>query len=124
MKKLMFIFLAIVFFNVSVFSLYYLKVISYYGFKIFDNNVDILITNLIYISSLIIYSYFYQRFIMNRFNYLKSAILGSMIGLIIALLLPDLKVEEFLYIILFSSFIITFISYSIYFDTIKEEVFK
>ena len=124
MKKFMFIFLAIVFFNVSVFSLYYLKIINYYGFKLMNNNFDILLTNLIYVLGLVLYMLIYSKFMINKFNYFKSGLLGIILGIIICFCIQGLLIEEYLFIILYSSFIITFISYSIYFDNVKDKVFK
>lgn len=124
MKKITYIFLILVFFNISAFSLYYLKVINHFCFPILNNNFDILLTNLIIIVFFIIYSIIYQRFMIKKFNYFKSMMLGILLGIILCLFFKNLKWEEYLFITLFTSFSLTFISYSIYFEQVKEEVFK
>lgn len=124
MKKIMNIFLILVFFNICGFTLYYLKVIDHFYFVILNNYIDIFITNLIIIVLTFIYMNVYEKFMINKFNYITIMILGLLLGVGPCLIFKNLKIEEYLFIILYISFSITFISYSIYFETIKEEVFK
>ena len=124
MKRLMYIFLVIVFFNVSIFSFYYFGTISHYSFNIFNNTIDIIITNLIVACILFFYSEIYIRYLITKFNYFLTMAMGLILGIIISVCIPNLMFEEYLYICLFSSFALTFVSYSIYFDSIKDKVFK
>ena len=124
MKSLMYIFMVIVFFNISIFSFYYFGTINHYSFNIFNNPIDILITNMIIISILILYGLIYIKYLISKFNYFTTMIVGLILGIIISLCIPNLIFEEYLYICLFSSFSLTFISYSIYFSSIKDKVFK
>ena len=124
MKRLMNIFLAIVFFNLSVFTFYYLGIIKSYSLTILDNNFDILITNVVFLILICTYSFIYEKFLIDRFNYLKIMVLGLLLGIIISLFMPRLIFQEYLYIVLFTSFIVTFVSYNIYFDKVKDKVFK
>ena len=116
--------MVIVFFNISIFCFYSLGIVKHYSFNIFNGYLDILITNLILIIILFLYSNIYNKFLITKFNYLKIMIIGLVIGGIICLSIPNLIFEEYLYISLFTSFSLTFLSYSIYFDKIKEKVFK
>ena len=124
MKNFVYIFLVLVFFNISVSSLYYLGVINHYSLLLFNNYFDILITNIILVIIFIIYSLIYKKFMIKKFNYFKIMILGLLLGGIFCLCIPNLMIEEYLFISLFISFAITFVSYSIYFETIKKDVFK
>lgn len=124
MKKFIYILMVIVFFNISIFCFYFLGIVKHYSFNIFNGYLDILITNLILIIILFLYSNIYNKFLITKFNYLKIMIIGLVIGGIICLSIPNLIFEEYLYISLFTSFSLTFLSYSIYFDKIKEKVFK
>lgn len=124
MKNFVYIFLVLVFFNISVSSLYYLGVINHYSLLLFNNYFDILITNIILVIIFIIYSFIYKKFMIKKFNYFKIMILGLLLGGIFCLCIPNLMIEEYLFISLFISFAITFVSYSIYFETIKKDVFK
>ena len=124
MKKLSYILLVIVFFNIMIFSLYYLRIINHYSLVIFNDSIDVLITNLILFFIMLVYSVFYQRFMIKKFNYFKVASLGLIIGIIFCLFFSNLIFEEYLFIALYTSFSFTFISYSVYFDLIKDKVFK
>lgn len=124
MKNFLYIFLVIVFFNISIFSFYYLGTINHYSFNIFNNYIDILITNLFIVILLVIYSFIYLKCLINKFNYFITMLVGLLIGIIISVCITNLIFEEYLYICLFSSFSLTFISYSIYFERIKDKVFK
>lgn len=124
MKNIIYILTVIVFFNLSLVCLYYLKVINNYGFVIFNNFLDVIFTNIIVFLCLSIYTYIYIKFMIGKFNYLKVMILGLLLGVIISLFIPTLIFEERLLISLFTSFSLTFISYSVYFDSVKQNVFK
>ena len=124
MKKVSYVLLVLVFFNLSINLLYYLQVVNYNAIKIFDNYFDVLFTNILLIILIVIYMFIYLRFMMERFNYFKSVILGAIIGIGICFLYRGLAFEEYLFIVLSSALITTFISYSLYFERIKDEVFK
>ena len=124
MKKVSYVLLVLVFFNLSINLLYYLQVVNYNAIKIFDNYFDVLFTNILLIILIVIYMFIYLRFMMERFNYFKSVILGAIIGIGICFLYRGLAFEEYLFIVLSSALITTFISYSLYFGRIKDEVFK
>ena len=124
MKKVSYVLLVLVFFNLSINLLYYLQVVNYNAIKIFDNYLDVLFTNILLIILIVIYMFIYLRFMMERFNYFKSVILGAIIGIGICFLYRGLAFEEYLFIVLSSALITTFISYSLYFERIKDEVFK
>ena len=124
MKKVSYVLLVLVFFNLSINLLYYLQVVNYNAIKIFDNYFDVLFTNILLIILIVIYMFIYLRFMIERFNYFKSVILGVIIGIVICVLYRGLAFEEYLFIVLSSALITTFISYSLYFERIKDEVFK
>ena len=124
MKKVSYVLLVLVFFNLSINLLYYLQVVNYNAIKIFDNYLDVLFTNVLLIMLIVIYMFIYLRFMIERFNYFKSVILGVIIGIVICVLYRGLAFEEYLFIVLSSALITTFISYSLYFERIKDEVFK
>jgi hypothetical protein len=124
MKKLIYILVVLVFFFIGSFSLYYLGVISNYYLSIFDNYIlDVITTVVILFLFFYLYSLIYEAILINKFNYLRIMIMGFVVGFMISLIVYDLKIEEYIFMILFTSFAFTFISYSIYFERIKTEVF-
>ena len=124
MKKLLYILVVMVFFNLSVWLLYYLGLVSNTSLIIFDNILDIVITNCIVVFILSIYVIIYNKFLINRFNYWEIALIGIVVGSIISLFLNNITMQEKLFLICFSSFSFTFLSYDIYFDKVKKDVFK
>lgn len=124
MKNLIYILTVIVFFNLTLICLYYLKVINNYGIVIYNNFFDVVITNILLFLILSLYTYIYIKFMLGKFNYFKIMLLGLLVGFILSICVPYLLFEERLLVTLFTSFSLTFISYSIYFDSVKKEVFK
>ena len=124
MKKLVYILINIVFLNLSVWLLYYLGLVNNTSLIIFDNSLDILITNVTAVSIYGFYILIYRKVLIHKFNYWKIAVLGLVVGLLIVFLLKSITFQEKLFLVLFSSFSLTFLSYSIYFEEIKENVFR
>lgn len=124
MKNFIYILTVIVFFNLTLICLFYLKVINNYGLVIFNNFIDIVITNVMLFLILCLYTFIYIKFMLGKFNYLKIMVIGLVIGGVISIFIPSLLFQERLLITLFTSFALTFISYSIYFDGVKRDVFK
>jgi len=119
MKRLIYILLVIVFFNISVGVLYYLGVLN----RFYNNFKEGILTNVIFIIILSLYALIYVKFMINKFNYFKVMILGIIIGIVVGIPI-ELSFEEYLFVSLFTSFSFTFISYSIYFDEVKDNVFR
>lgn len=124
MKNFIYILVDIVFFNLSAWLLYYLGLVNNTSLVIFDSVVDIIITNLVIFVSLWIYLSVYNKFLIRKFNYFKIAVLGLFIGIVVLFFVPNAVFQEKLFIVLFTSFALTFLSYSVYFDGVKLEVFK
>lgn len=124
MKRLIYILAVIVFFNLSVICLYYLRVINSYGIGFFYDWKDIFINNIVVFILSLIYSILYSKYLIRKFDYFKCLILGLVIGVLLAFINPSSIFEERLFVTLFTSFIVTFLSYSIYFDQVKNDVFK
>ena len=124
MKKFIYIFVDIVFFNLSVFLLYYLGLINNTNLIIFGNWFDIVFSNIVVLLFLWGYTMIYSKFFMDFFSYWKIALVGGLTGCILLMIFPIISFQEALFIVLYTSFSFTFLSYSIYFDNIKIEVFK
>ena len=118
MKKIIYILLVMAFFNCSFFVLYYLKVF---------NKLDIsylLTTNLSVFLFSVAMETLYSLLFINKFNYFFVAILGLLIGVVICFIVKGLLVEEYLFIVTFTSFALTFLTYNIYFDNKNEKMVK
>lgn len=125
MKNVIYILAVIVFFNLSIFCLYYLKLIENLSVFVFLNNTyDLLIVNVLLGSILLIYTLVYKCFFLDKFKYFFTAVVGLVIGVLLSLLFNKEWSVEMVFMSLFISFSITYISYSIYFDSVKKEVFK
>lgn len=124
MKNFVYILVDIVFFNLSAWLLYYLGLVNNTNFVIFDGLIDILITNLIFVVFLWFYLIIYIKYLMKQFGYFKIAGLGLFVGVIFTLFIPTSNAQEKIFIVTFTSFSITFLSYSVYFDSVKHKVFQ
>ena len=66
----------------------------------------------------------YSLLFINKFNYFFVAIFGLLIGVVICFIVKGLLVEEYLFIVTFTSFALTFLTYNIYFDNKNEKMVK
>lgn len=123
MKNFIYVLANIVFFNISVWLLHYLGVVNSNNSQAFDSMLEILIVNGVMIFIFFIYLFIYTRFLIDKFNYWRIALIGALVGVIVATLIPKENVQEKLFLILFTSFSFTFLSYCVYFDKIKQKVF-
>ena len=118
MKNIIYVLLVIVFFNCSFLTLYYLKIFSNLGLNnLFSINIGVLFVSYLY-------SFIYYRFFLHKFNFIFISFVGGILGLVSLLFFKNMNLEETLFIVTFSSFALTFLSYSIYFENKKELVFK
>jgi len=118
MKRISYILLVIVFFNCAFLTMYYLKVFNKLELSnLLDMNI---IVFLLTILALLIYT----KLFISKFSFIFISILGLLIGLIISFIVKGLIVEEYLFIITFTSFSFTFLTYSIYFDNKNKEIVK
>lgn len=117
MRKIIYVLLVIVFFNCSFLTLYYLKILTNLNMnKLFEMNIILFIFSYLYS---LIYAYYFK----DKFNYLFILFITLFFPLPY-LIFNKLSLEEMLFIMTFSSFSFTFISYSIYFDNKKIYLFN
>ena len=80
MKKITYLLLIIVFFNLLTLLFYYLKLIDSYGFKFSENIViNASISNFVIIISNIVYMAIYNKYLISKFNYFITVIFGFII---------------------------------------------
>jgi DNA topoisomerase-1 len=94
--------------------------------KVF-NKLDIsylLTTNLSVFLLSVVLETLYSLLFINKFNYFFVAIFGLLIGVVICFIVKGLLVEEYLFIVTFTSFALTFLTYNIYFDNKNEKMVK
>jgi len=121
--------MSLLFFNVLFIFYYYFKIVNflYIDFLNFNNFVNIILTNLIILTFDIIYIIMYRISKLDKLSYFFVVLLGMIIGIIASfIVLKDKNYEVIDYLGVISYFIINtvFLSYSLYFDNVKEVVFK
>ncbi len=129
MKKIIsYYIMSLLFFNILFIFFYYFKIVNYLYIDFINLNkfLNIIVTNLfiIVIDSLIII--IYKLFFYNKFSFLLTICLGSLIGTVISIFLlnKDYELNDYLGILSFFIINTLFIIYSLYFEKHKEKVFN
>lgn len=127
-NKISYIIMSVLFFNIIFIFYYYFKIVNFLYIDFVRGNIiaKTLITNIIIIVFNILYIFVYEYLKLYKLSYFMISILGLLIGIGASFIILNKEYEFSDYLAVISYFIINtvFVSYSLYFEKNKENVFN
>lgn len=130
MKKIIsYLIMSLLFFNVLFVFYYYFKIVNFLYVDLFDVNrfMNIFTINLIVLIFDIVYILLYKLLKLEQLSYFTVIMIGFFLGLVSSYLLlknDNYEVSDYLAVISFMIINILFLSYSLYFEKNKSNVFE